>query len=62
MTAIESHIRRINAAESIEALSDIARDIEALMSAEHAPKADRDAVADAVMRRRNAIADRLMAG
>jgi hypothetical protein len=62
MTAIKSHLRRINQAESLDALIDIARDIEALMAMEHAPAGERAAVEAAVEKRVKALGAMLMAG
>lgn len=53
---------RIDRAKSLEALSDIARDAEAVMDVEHRPQAERDALKEALRKRTMALAALLGAG
>lgn len=61
MTEPEVYIDKVNRAASLEALSDIARDVQAMMEAEGAPDRERRILLDHVERRTVALARRLMA-
>lgn len=61
-TALADQMKRIERAKNIEALSDIARDVEAMAHAEHWPQADRDAFAEAVKAKTIAFGAMLAAG
>jgi len=61
VTDTEVYIEKVNRANSLEALSDIARDVEAMMAAEHAPDTERRILLDHVERRTVELARRLMA-